>query len=169
MTQAAEATTDTLSSQRILIVDDEPGICCELEKIFSDAGYVVSSINSSEELFQALEERPALILLDIWMPGKDGMEVLKELQSLDNPPQVIMMSGHATIATAVKATQMGAYDFIEKPLDIELLLGKVKSALEESDASNADTLGTGDTETCSQNKVPSFFLLCNFPLQDFPK
>lgn len=119
-------------AMKVLIIDDEPGICIELEKVFESAGYEAYSIHSSEGLFEALEKSPSLVLLDIWMPGRDGLEVLKEIRTLSNPPCVIMMSGHATIATAVKATQMGAYDFIEKPLDIEVMLEKVKRAIESS-------------------------------------
>lgn len=142
--------THTDMPPRILIVDDEPGICLELEKIFRSSGYEVSSIHSSEGLFEALQAKPDLILLDIWMPGKDGMEVLSELQSLENGPSVIMMSGHATIATAVKATQMGAFDFIEKPLDIELLLSKVEEALEER---SIETSGPGSHVDGSGDKL----------------
>lgn len=120
---------DILKGAKVLIIDDEPGICRELEKLFEESGSEVSSLNSAERLFEALEDEPDLVLLDIWIPGRDGMEVLQELQALNNPPCVIMMSGHATIATAVKATQMGAYDFLEKPLDIELTLDRVRAGL----------------------------------------
>jgi UDP-3-O-acyl N-acetylglucosamine deacetylase len=120
---------DILKGAKVLIIDDEPGICRELEKLFEESGSVVSSLNSAERLFEALEDELDLVLLDIWIPGRDGMEVLQELQALNNPPCVIMMSGHATIATAVKATQMGAYDFLEKPLDIELTLERVRAGL----------------------------------------
>ena len=120
---------DILKGSKVLIIDDEPGICLELEKLFMEVGSEVSSLHSAERLFEALENSPDLVLLDIWIPGRDGMEVLQELQALKNPPCVIMMSGHATIATAVKATQMGAYDFLEKPLDIEVTLERARAAL----------------------------------------
>ncbi|MCI5064265.1 UDP-3-O-acyl-N-acetylglucosamine deacetylase, partial [bacterium] len=120
------------SMGKILIIDDEPGICGELEKVLIASGYEACSLSSPEKLHEGLSWGPALILLDIWMPGKDGMEVLQEIQQQPEAPAVIMMSGHASISTAVKATQMGACDFLEKPLDVDTILKKVEAALAPS-------------------------------------
>ena len=121
-----------MSETYILIVDDEPDICSLLKEILEDEGYEVSAAENAE---QAREERrarrPDLILLDIWMPDTDGISLLKEWASnsaLDTP--VIMMSGHGTVETAVEATRLGAYDFLEKPLSTAKLLLTIKNALE---------------------------------------
>lgn len=114
----------------ILIIDDEESICESLTGILQDEGFRTLSAESGEQGLSVLkEEEPDLILLDIWMPGIDGIETLRKIR--DNTPDqlVIMMSGHGTIETAVKATKLGAYDFIEKPLSLEKLLLSVQNAL----------------------------------------
>jgi two-component system nitrogen regulation response regulator NtrX len=116
---------------RVLVVDDEGGIRESLTSILSDEGYLVASAASAEE---ALERASAqdfeVILLDVWLPGIDGLEALSRMQSFTRPPSVIMISGHGTIETAVRATKLGAYDFLEKPLSIERTLLVVKNAIE---------------------------------------
>ncbi len=117
----------------ILIVDDEPGIRHVLEGMLTEEGYKASSVESGEAALKELAQSDIkLVLLDIWMPGQDGMQVLKEIKERFPNVQVIMMSGHASIATAVKATQLGAADFLEKPLDSEGTLRVIKNALESS-------------------------------------
>ena len=114
----------------IYIVDDEPAICEILESIFQDEGYSVLSFSSAETFLQKMEEqKPSLVLLDIWLPGIDGMQVLKTLRTQHEEVRVIMMSGHAGIDSAVVAMKEGAYDFLEKPLHLEALLDKVSCAL----------------------------------------
>ena len=117
---------------KILIVDDEPDIRQLLSEILEDEGYLVSIAESGSEARKRLnEQRPDLILLDIWMPDEDGISLLKDWLKngyLDCP--VIMMSGHATIETAVEATRLGAHDFLEKPLSMAKLLVTVERALE---------------------------------------
>jgi DNA-binding NtrC family response regulator len=117
---------------KILIVDDEPDIRQLLSEILEDEGYSVSIAESGSEARKRLnEQRPDLILLDIWMPDEDGISLLKDWLKngyLDCP--VIMMSGHATIETAVEATRLGAHDFLEKPLSMAKLLVTVERALE---------------------------------------
>ena len=76
------------------------------------------------------QERFDVVLLDIWLPGIDGLDVLQKIREFDNPPEVIMISGHGTIETAVRATKLGAYDFLEKPLSLEKTLIVVKNAIE---------------------------------------
>ncbi len=117
------------SAERILVVDDEEGIRRSLEGALRDEGYVVSSVESGVAAIKFLESGSAdLILLDIWMPGLDGIETLKKIREFDPSQKVIMMSGHAGISTAMSAIKLGACDFLEKPLDLKLLLGAIKRA-----------------------------------------
>src|SRR4026207_1766180 len=110
---------------RILIVDDEPGIRQSLKGVFEDEGFATESVSSGEECLKKIAQSAFdLVLLDIWLPGIDGLETLRRLRELSPSTRVIMISGHATIATAVTATKLGAYDFIEKPFSLEhTLLG----------------------------------------------
>ena len=117
-------------SDRILIIDDEESIRQTLSGILKDEGYDVLLAPDAEiGLERVREERPNLILLDIWMPGMDGMEALEKLKSEMPSIPVIMMSGHGTIETAVQATKLGAYDFIEKPLSLDKVLLCASNAL----------------------------------------
>ncbi len=121
-----------MSDVYILIVDDEADICSLVKEILEDEGYEVSAAENAEQAREARRaRRPDLILLDIWMPDTDGISLLKEWasNSSENTP-VIMMSGHGTVETAVEATRLGAYDFLEKPLSTAKLLLTVKNALE---------------------------------------
>lgn len=120
-----------MSVSRILIVDDEQGIRRSLSGLLSDEGFETSGAADGEQALAALrEESPNLVLLDIAMPGRDGIAVLEELRRDWPQLPVVMMSGHGTIETAVRATQLGAFDFIEKPLSIEKLLLTIRNALE---------------------------------------
>ena len=104
----------------ILIVDDEESICQSLKGILVDEGYEVLIAGSGEEALKVIDgELPDLVLLDIWLPGIDGIEALKIIKAEHPHIQVIMMSGHGTIETAVKATKLGAFDFVEKPLSLD--------------------------------------------------
>jgi two-component system nitrogen regulation response regulator NtrX len=117
---------------KILIVDDETGIRESLEGVLADEGYETASVESGEECLKLLRREHSfeVVLLDIWLPGIDGLETLETIRELDNPPEVIMISGHGTIETAVRATKLGAYDFLEKPLSIDKTLILVKNAIE---------------------------------------
>jgi two-component system nitrogen regulation response regulator NtrX len=118
-------------NKTILIVDDEESICQTLGGILTDEGYDVVTAGSGEEALRVLEEEPPhLILLDIWLPGMDGVETLKAIKAAHPQLQVVMMSGHGTIETAVKATKLGAFDFIEKPLSLEKVILAVNHALD---------------------------------------
>ena len=117
-------------SQIICVVDDEPAIRETLENVLSDEGYPVMSCEDSECFYQDLEQQtPALVLLDIWLPGTDGMAVLSRLRVTHPDLPVIMMSGHAGIDAAVNAIKLGAVDFMEKPLQLEILLDKIAIVL----------------------------------------
>ena len=118
-------------AKTILVVDDEKSILQSLEGILSDEGFeVISSESGVEALDKIKESTPDLVLLDIWMPGLDGIETLEKIRETHPNLQVIMMSGHGNIETAVKATKMGAYDFVEKPLSLDKLLLSINNALE---------------------------------------
>jgi len=118
----------------VLIVDDEATIRQSLKGVLEDEGYKVSLAESGEACLEALKKRPTdVVLLDIWLPGIDGLETLeriKEAKDAENVPEVIMISGHGTIETAVRATKLGAFDFLEKPLSLEKTLILVKHAAE---------------------------------------
>ena len=115
----------------VLIVDDEPGIRESLTVVLQDEGYAVSSVESGEACLDFLvKNRCDLVLLDIWLPGMDGIQALEKIQALENAPIVIMISGHGTIETAVRSTKLGAFDFIEKPLSLEKTLLTLKHAVE---------------------------------------
>src|SRR5437588_8381648 len=115
----------------ILIVDDESGIRESLRGVLEDEGYKTSVSPSGEDCLELLRKsRFDVILLDVWLNGMDGLEVLEKIRELQDPPEVIMISGHGTIETAVRATKLGAYDFAEKPLSLEKTLILVKNAIE---------------------------------------
>jgi DNA-binding NtrC family response regulator len=119
-------------SQHILVVDDEPDIRDLLKELLEDEAYEVSvAADTAAARERRRLRRPDLILLDIWMPGEDGISLLKEWRESGGMPcPVIIMSGHGTVETAVEATRLGAYDFIEKPLTTAKLLLSVRRALE---------------------------------------
>src|SRR5215472_5636726 len=120
-----------MSHYSVLIVDDEPGIRQSLADVLQDEGYRVQSVESGEGCVEALKQaRCDLVMLDVWLPGLDGLQTLEKIQELERPPLVIMISGHGTIETAVRATKLGAFDFIEKPLSIEKTLLTLKHAVE---------------------------------------
>ncbi len=121
-----------MPAETILVVDDERGILVALKGILEDEGYRPLLVEDGEAALRRMREQPVdLVLLDIWLPGRDGVAILQEI-SRDWPAvPVIMMSGHGTIETAVRTTKLGAYDFIEKPLSMEKTLLVLRHALEE--------------------------------------
>jgi two-component system nitrogen regulation response regulator NtrX len=117
----------------ILIVDDESGIRQSLGSVLREEGYRVEAVSSGEECLRAVGQASFdLILLDVWLPGMDGLETLQRLLEQDAETMVVMISGHGNIETAVRATKLGAFDFVEKPLSIEKTALVVKNALEHS-------------------------------------
>src|SRR5437870_9547913 len=122
-----------MPSEHILIVDDEPAIQATLRGVLEDEGYRVTAVGSGADALRVVaDEPPDLTFLDIWMERMDGLETLAEIKRLRPDALVVMISGHGTIETAVKATKLGAYDFIEKPLSLEKTLLTVTRALEHA-------------------------------------
>ncbi len=117
-------------SYRILVVDDEPGIRAALHQLLEYEGYAVLQATSGAEALETYAAKsPHLVLLDVKMAGIDGLAVLKKLRAQDPAAIVVMISGHSTISTAVEATQLGAHDFLEKPLDTDRVLVTIRNAL----------------------------------------
>ncbi|MEE9497151.1 MAG: response regulator, partial [Desulfobacterales bacterium] len=114
----------------ILIVDDEISILQSLGGLLSDEGFEVLTASNGYEALKVIDkESPDLVLLDIWMPGMDGIDTLQEIKKSNPFIQVIIITGHGTIETAVKATKLGAYDLIEKPLSIDKVIVAINNAL----------------------------------------
>jgi two-component system nitrogen regulation response regulator NtrX len=117
--------------QSILIVDDEAGIRDSLSSILMEEGYAVEAVGSGEECLARLAKQPIdLVLLDVWLPKMDGIETLERMRRDGYFSMVVMISGHGNIETAVRATKLGAFDFVEKPLSLEKTTQSVKRALE---------------------------------------
>jgi len=131
-----------MTPRHILVVDDEPDIRNLVRDILQDEGYTVTTAEGGEEARKARRtRRPDLILLDIWMEDVDGITLLREWsESGDLPCPVVMMSGHGTVETAVEATRLGAYDFIEKPISLAKLLLTIERAF-ESDKLQRENIG----------------------------
>jgi two-component system nitrogen regulation response regulator NtrX len=121
-------------SRKVLIVDDEPGIRQALGQLLEFEGYDVKSAdNATDGITMYQSWRPHLVFMDVKMAGIDGLEALKRLREIDPSAVVVMISGHATIQTAVEATQRGAYDILEKPLDTDRILVTLRNALSHLD------------------------------------
>jgi len=114
----------------VLIVDDEQSIVQSLSGLLSDEGFEVSAAGNGYEALKVIDsESPDVVLLDVWMPGMDGIETLKEIKKYNPHIQVIIITGHGTIETAVKATKLGAFDLVEKPLSIDKIILTINNAL----------------------------------------
>lgn len=116
----------------ILIVDDEKGVQTSVQGILEDAGYDSQAVSSGEEALELLLKKEfPVVLLDVWLPGMDGLQALAKLRQIAPETVVIMISGHGSIETAVRATKLGAFDFVEKPLSLDKTLLVVKNALHQ--------------------------------------
>ncbi|HEV7595710.1 MAG TPA: sigma-54 dependent transcriptional regulator, partial [Gemmatimonadaceae bacterium] len=121
-------------SRRILVIDDEQGIRAALGQLLEFEGYEVHTLaNATDGIAEYQKWKPHLVFLDVKMAGMDGMEALKKIRELDPAATVVMISGHATIRTAVEATQLGAYEILEKPLDTDRILVMLRNALSHLD------------------------------------
>ena len=116
----------------ILIVDDEAGVRASLGGVLRDEGYSVDAVDSGEACLEQVVQRPYdVVLLDVWLPGMDGLATLERLRERQVDAQVIMISGHGNIESAVRATKLGAFDFLEKPLSLEKTVLTVRNALRQ--------------------------------------
>src|SRR4051794_21605780 len=118
--------------ESILVVDDEAGVRGSLGGILADEGYLVETAESGEQALALLERgRFDLMLLDVWLPGMDGLETLSRVKAMEPELPVVVISGHGNIETAVPAVRLGARDFVEKPLSLEKTLLVVKNTLRQ--------------------------------------
>jgi two-component system nitrogen regulation response regulator NtrX len=114
----------------VLIVDDEAEIRTSLESILSEEGYTVTTAATAGEALELIRDADyGVVLLDIWLPDRDGLETLGEIRRVEGAPEVVIISGHGTIEAAVRATKLGAYDFLEKPLSLDRTLIVLKNAM----------------------------------------
>jgi two-component system nitrogen regulation response regulator NtrX len=117
---------------RILVIDDEDGIRKSLGEILRDDGHEVATASTPDAGIERCRATDFdVVLLDVWLPGRDGLSVLEEIRRMTSPPEVVMISGHGTVETAVRATKLGAFDFLEKPLSLEKTLLTARHALEK--------------------------------------
>src|SRR5881396_3902412 len=116
----------------VLIVDDEPGVRTALSGVLKDEGYEVEAVDSGEACLERLTRGPVdLIVLDVWLPGMDGLATLARLRERQVDAQVVLISGHGNIESAVRAIKMGAFDFVEKPLSLEKTVLVIRNALHQ--------------------------------------
>lgn len=143
-----------MTKERILIVDDEKNIVSSLQEILNDEGYdIVTAEDGLDALEMVQAEPPDLVLLDIWIPGMDGIEVLQAIKTYHPEIEVLVMSGHGTIDTAVKATKLGSYDFIEKPFSLDQLVLSVEKALKQ----RKGRINGGGSHDAAQHELPHCF------------
>jgi two-component system nitrogen regulation response regulator NtrX len=116
----------------VLIVDDEKGVQSSIQGILEDVGFDAQAVSSAEEAMEILEQKDfPVVLLDVWLPGMDGLQALAQMRRISPDSVVIMISGHGSVETAVRATKLGAFDFVEKPLSLEKTILVVKNALHQ--------------------------------------
>jgi len=119
---------------KILLVDDEVVFAQNMAKLLANRGYVIAAVNSGDAAIQALEEKDFdVVVLDLKMPGMDGITTLKEIKKLGLFTQTLILTGHGSIDTALEAIKMGAYDYLTKPCEIDELVGKIEGAWEKKD------------------------------------
>jgi UDP-3-O-acyl N-acetylglucosamine deacetylase len=145
---------ENLAEQTILIVDDEERVRESVREVLSDEGYrVVDTADVTRVLDIIDEEKPGLILLDIWMPHADGIGLLKDIKTKEPELNVVMISGHGNIHTAVTATKFGAFDFLEKPLSLEGLLLTVRRALGEVSGGAGQSASGGTKKSSGRRRA----------------
>jgi len=126
-------------SESILIVDDERGIRETLSAVLRDEGFHADAVESGEECLKAIARRAyGCVLLDVWLPGISGLETLQQMRDANSDVAVVIISGHGNIETAVRATKLGAFDFIEKPLSIEKTVLTIRNALRQRQLERAN-------------------------------
>src|SRR4030042_4495246 len=123
-----------MQGSKILLVDDEVVFTTNMGKLLTNRGYKVTSVNSGDAAIQALEkENYDVVVLDLKMPGMDGITTLKEIKKLGLFTQTLVLTGHGSIDTALEALKLGAYDYLTKPCEIDNLLGKLEGAWQKKD------------------------------------
>ncbi|MGE3537286.1 MAG: UDP-3-O-acyl-N-acetylglucosamine deacetylase [Candidatus Tectimicrobiota bacterium] len=146
-----------MKTGRILIVDDDENLLKSLASILGDEGWKVSSLSAGEDVLDCVEIlKPEVILLDVWLPGVDGVEILHTLRTGHPDIVVIMMSGYGDIATAIHATRLGAFDYLEKPFSLRRLLVTVERAFElaaQSAPSLSRQQGLGESNTATESLI----------------
>jgi two-component system nitrogen regulation response regulator NtrX len=126
-------------SESILIVDDERGIRETLSAVLRDEGFHADAVESGEECLKAIARRAyGCVLLDVWLPGISGLETLQQMRDANSDVAVVIISGHGNVETAVRATKLGAFDFIEKPLSIEKTVLTIRNALRQRQLERAN-------------------------------
>ena len=102
----------------VVVVDDESEVLSTVREVLEDEGYITEGALTGSEAISVIERKlPDLVILDIWLPDRDGLEILERIKSVHPDLPILIISGHGTIETAVKAVKLGAFDFLEKPLD----------------------------------------------------
>lgn len=145
---------ERMGQKTILIVDDEDGVRESIREVLTDEGYRVIDTSDGARALDLIErEKPGLVLLDIWMPQIDGIGLLKKIKSKEPAINVVMISGHGNIHTAVTATKSGAFDFIEKPLSLDGLLVTVQRGLGELPSPSKDADGNGSKKSKTGKRV----------------
>ncbi len=151
-------------SDLVLVVDDEPGILTTLSSVLNDEGFGTVCTESGEEAVELYRQHsPAVVFLDIWLPDKDGLEALQDIRELDPAAAVVMMSGHGTTSTAVKAIKMGAFDYVEKPVSYNQVVESVRGALEYRQSLVTDSSLLDSLER-TKPRVDSDFVFTPAPL-----
>src|SRR3954447_23038832 len=116
----------------VLVVDDEPGVRSALSGVLRDEGYQVDAVESGESCLERLSPQPYdVVVLDVWLPGMDGLATLTRMRERQVDSQVVIISGHGSVESAVRAIKMGAFDFVEKPLSLEKTVLVVRNALRQ--------------------------------------
>ena len=119
---------------KILLVDDETVFTQNMAKLLTSRGYVVTAVNSGDAAIQELEQKDFdVVVLDLKMPGMDGITTLKEIKKLGLFTETLILTGHGSIDTALEAIKIGAYDYLTKPCEIDELVGKIEGAWERKD------------------------------------
>jgi len=131
-----------MENARILLVDDEMDFTDTMSQLLRTRGYQVTAVNSGKSAIEALGQgRYDVMVLDLKMPGMDGMATLKEAKKLELFTETLILTGHATVDTALEAIKLGAYDYLTKPCDIDDLVQKIRGAWEKKDATEKQEIG----------------------------
>ena len=139
----------------ILLVDDEDSIINSLSGSLEDEGYIVLTASDGMKTVEIIQSQPVdMVFLDIWLPGMDGLETLKAIKDFNSGIEVIMMTGHGTVNTAVQAVKKGAFDFLEKPFSLDTVIDIIKKIKEKQQASSINGKKRDKSSTEEDRVVP---------------